>query len=73
MTGKHEIKTGTEIGVENENESAVEIAPTTKIVIVIGTGTVNATTASGAKESTIAEVIEIEIERTVTDIGAVID
>ena len=75
-TGEHEIETGNEIGIENENESAVEIVPTTKnvIVIVIGTGTVpHATTASGAKEITIVEVIEIEIERIVTDTEAVID
>jgi len=77
-TGEHEIETGTETDIENENKSAVEIVPTTKIVIetriVNATGTVpHATTASGAKEITIAEVIEIEIERTVTDTEAVID
>jgi len=68
MIGEHEIETGTETDIEN----AVEIVPTTKIVIVIGTGTVpRVTTGIGAKEITSAEVIEIE--RTVTDIGAVID
>jgi hypothetical protein len=69
-TGEHEIETETDI--ERENESAVEIVLIIKTVTVNAIASVPHTIKAGAvKETTIVQVIEIEM--TVIDTEATTD